>query len=62
MQEEAKTTKKKMWKMQVEKESKSVDLEKQDAMNWARWRVGVGKIAYRLLNLDQNWIDDDNNG
>ena len=28
-----------MWKMQVEKESKSVGLEKKDAMNRARWRV-----------------------
>ena len=32
---------KKTWKMQVEKESKSVGLEKKDAMNRARWRVGV---------------------
>ena len=38
----------KMWKMQVEKESKSVGLENKDAMNRARWRVGVGKIAGRL--------------
>ena len=36
--------------MQVEKESKSVGLEKEDAMNRASWRVAVG---------DQNWIDDD---
>ena len=36
---------KKMWKMQVEKESKSVGLEKKDAMNRARWRVGVREIA-----------------
>ena len=35
---------KKMWKMQVE-ESKSVGLEKKDAMNRARWRMGVRKIA-----------------
>ena len=28
---------KKTWKMQVEKESKSVGLEKKDAMNRARW-------------------------
>ena len=34
-----------MWKMQVEKESKSVGLEKEGAMNRARWRVGVGEIA-----------------
>ena len=31
--------------MQVEKESKSVGLEKKDAMNRARWRVGVREIA-----------------
>ena len=31
--------------MQVEKESKSVGLEKKDAINWARWRVGVREIA-----------------
>ena len=39
---------KKMWKAQVEKESKSVGLEKEDAMNQARWRVGVGEIAVRM--------------
>ena len=39
---------KKTWKMQVEKESKSVGLEKEDAMNRARWRVGVGEIAVRV--------------
>ena len=31
--------------MQVEKESKSVGLEKEDALNQARWRVGAGEIA-----------------
>ena len=36
---------KKTWKMQVEKESKSVGVEKKDAMNRVRWRVGVGEIA-----------------
>ena len=36
---------KKTWKTQVEKENKSVGLEKQDTMNRARWRVGVGAIA-----------------
>ena len=36
---------KKTWKMQVEKESKSVALEKKDALNRARWRVGVKEIA-----------------
>ena len=39
---------KKTWKMQVDKESKGVGLEKEDAMNQARWRVGVGKIAVRV--------------
>ena len=39
---------KKMWKMQVEKESKSVGLEKKDVMNQARWRVGVREIAARV--------------
>ena len=39
---------KKTWKTQVEKESKSVDLEKKDAMNRARWRVGVNKIADKV--------------
>ena len=38
---------KKMWKMQVEKESKNVGLEK-DALNRARWRMGVGEIAVRV--------------
>ena len=36
---------KKTWKMQVEKGSKSVGLEKKDAMNQARWRMGVREIA-----------------
>ena len=36
------------WKTQAEKESKSVGLEKKDAMNWARWRVGVRKIADKV--------------
>ena len=35
----------KTWKMQVEKESKRAGLEKEDAMNRVRWRVGVGEIA-----------------
>ena len=29
------------------KESKSVGLEKKDALNWARWRVGIWEIAVR---------------
>ena len=37
-----------MWKMQVEKESKSVGLEKKDALSRTRWRVGVGEIAVRM--------------
>ena len=36
------------WKTQVERESKSVGLEKEDTMNRARWRVGVGEIAVRV--------------
>ena len=36
---------KKTWKMQVEKESKSVGLEKKFVMNQARWRVGVRENA-----------------
>ena len=36
---------KKTWKTQVEEESMSVGLEKKDAMNRARWRVGVREIA-----------------
>ena len=38
---------KKTWKMQVE-ERNSVGLEKKDAMNRARWRVGVGEIAVKV--------------
>ena len=34
--------------MQVEKESKRVGLEQKDAMNQARWRVGVGEIAVKV--------------
>ena len=36
----------KTWKMQVGK-SRSVGLKK-DALNRARWRVGVGEIAARV--------------
>ena len=32
----------------VEKESKSIGLEREDALNRARWRVGVGEIAVRV--------------
>ena len=39
---------KKTWKMQVEKKSKSVVLEKEDALNQVRWRVGVGEIDVRV--------------
>ena len=39
---------KKTWKTQVEKESKSVGLETEDALNQVRWRVGVGEIAVRV--------------
>ena len=37
-----------IWKMQVEKGSKSVGLGKEDALNRVRWRVGVGEIAVRV--------------
>ena len=36
---------KKTWKMQVQKESKSIGLEKKDVMNRARQRMGVREIA-----------------
>ena len=32
----------------MEKKSKSVGLEKEDAMNRARWRVGVEEMAVRV--------------
>ena len=32
----------------VEKESKSIGFEKEDAMNRVRWRVGAGEIAVRV--------------
>ena len=38
----------KTWRSQVEKESKSVILKKEDAKNQARWRVGVREIAGRV--------------
>ena len=40
--------KKKTWKMQVEKESKSVGSEKEDALKQVRWRVGVAEIAVNV--------------
>ena len=56
---------KKMWKMQVKKKSKSVGLEKKDAMNRVRWRVRVreiaAKVGYIWINPNQNWVDDDDN-
>ena len=36
---------KKTWKTRVEKERRSIGLEKKDAMNRARWGVGVREIA-----------------
>ena len=39
---------KKTWMTEVDKESKSVGLEEEDALNGARWRVGVGEIAVRV--------------
>ena len=59
---------KKTWKMQVEKESKSVGLEKKDSINRMRWRVAVKEIAAGVdpapplltgINPHQNWFDDD---
>ena len=32
----------------MEKKSKSVGLEKEDAMNRERWRVGAGEITVRV--------------
>ena len=37
-----------MWKTQVEKDSKSVGLEKKDATNRAKWRVEVEDIAAKM--------------
>ena len=50
----------------MERESKSLGLEKKDDLNRARWRVGVREIAagvnpaspYTGINPDQNWNDD----
>ena len=39
---------KRMWKTQVEKESKSVGLEKEDALTRAKWRVRIGEIAVKV--------------
>ena len=44
---------KKTWNTQVEKDSKNVVLEREDAMNRVRWRVGVREIAVRV-KPDQN--------
>ena len=38
----------KTWKMQVEKKSRSSVGLKEDALNRARWRVGVGEIVARV--------------
>ena len=32
----------------MEKESRSVGLKKEDALNRVRWRVGIGEIAVRV--------------
>ena len=40
---------KKALKTQVQKESKSIGLDKEDALNRARWRVGVGEIAAKVV-------------
>ena len=48
---------KKMQNTQVEKESKSVSLKKEDALDRVRWRVGVVEIAVRVgINPDKNWM------
>ena len=47
-QEEARTTKEEVEDASGEGLSRSVSLEKEDAMNRARWRVGVGEIAVRV--------------
>ena len=52
---------KKKWKRQVEKESKSVGLEKKDAMNRLRCQSGVNpatSVTYRWLiqALTQNFF------
>ena len=46
---------KKTWKWQVEKESKSVVLEKKDAMNRARSIEGVSEIAARVSPPPRLW-------
>ena len=46
-QEEARTTKEEVEDATGEGEQ-SVGLKKEDALNWARWRVGVGEIAVRV--------------
>mgnify|MGYP001800209334 CR=1 FL=1 len=38
----------KTWKMQVEKESRSVGLKKEYVLNRTRWRVGIREIAARV--------------
>lgn len=42
--------------MQLEKESKSIGLEKMDAMNRARWRVGIREIAGR--GFPDSWLNE----
>ena len=48
---------KKTWKMQVEKESKSICLEKKDAVNQARQRMGVGEIAAGVKPATPIYVD-----
>ena len=47
-QEEMRTTKEDMEDASGEGEQECSGLEKEDALNWARWRVGVGEIAIRI--------------
>ena len=41
----------------MEKENKSVGLEKKDAMNRARLLLEWGKSLFTGINPNQNWID-----
>ena len=50
---------KKTWNTQVEKESKSVGLEKKDAMNRVIAAGVNAATPFTGRNPDHNWIDDD---
>ena len=57
---------KKTWKTQVEKESKSAGLEKEDAWNRARWRdccqSGVNLVTPVYMEKPRSKLDDDDGG